>query len=135
MTPESNECFITVWAEKDFKGPSLRIDGPGEYPELGLSNYGWSDCISSLRVGPKAFVLAYEDHDFGGRMISFGPNQEVSDLSEMSFNDKIDSLRVIDSLKLLDHTTSESDVEAAVTAAAQPIKSRRTHKRSRRSRR
>jgi hypothetical protein len=99
---EKSGCYIDVWAEANFEGESLRIQGPAEYPLLGFSRGDWGDRIGSLRVGPNAFVIAYGDPDFGDRQVTFGPCDEIADLGDLKFDDDIDSMRVIDSLRIFD---------------------------------
>ena len=111
MGKKSNRCYIEVWRDKNFEGEGLRIYGPGEFRNLRFKNTHWGDRISSLRVGPHAFVLAYRDRDFKNKMIAFGPNQSIADLNHVKFNNKIDSIQVINSLKILDQLYSEDAVE------------------------
>jgi hypothetical protein len=85
------------------------------------SNAKWSDDISSLRVGPNAFVLAYENKQFKGGMLRLAPNQAVPDLREMRFNDEIDSLKVINSLKIFDWLWSERAPTASQTRVDEKI--------------
>ena len=99
---EKSGCYIDVWADANFEGESVRIQGPAEYPSLGFAQGDWGDKISSLRVGPNAFVIAYQDPNFGERQVTFGPDDEVADLSGLKFDDEIDSMRVIDSLRIFD---------------------------------
>lgn len=98
---ESGDCWVEVWRESNFKGTPVRIHGPAEYATLRFGNEDWSNRIASLRVGPHAFVLAYRDKDFKAEMVSFGPNQEVENLREFKFDNEIDSLKLIDSMKNL----------------------------------
>ena len=102
MTEKSRGCYIDVWADADFKGECIRIQGPAEYPSLAFAQGDWGDRIGSLRVGPNAFVIAYQDPNFGDRQVTFGPDDEVADLSGLKFDDEIDSMRVIDSLRIFD---------------------------------
>jgi hypothetical protein len=95
-------CYIDVWADANFEGESVRIQGPAEYPTLQFSQGDWGDRIGSLRVGPNAFVIAYRDPNFGDRQVTFGPDDEIADLGGLKFDDEIDSMRVIDSLKIFD---------------------------------
>jgi hypothetical protein len=101
MTDKSG-CYIDVWAGANFEGESVRIQGPAEYPTLQFSQGDWGDRVGSLRVGPNAFVIAYRDPNFGDRQVTFGPDDEIADLGDLKFDDEIDSLRVIDSLKIFD---------------------------------
>lgn len=99
---EKSGCYIDVWADADFEGESVRIQGPSEYPTLGFAKGDWGNRIGSLRVGPNAFVIAYSDPNFGDRQVTFGPCDEVADLGDLKIDDDIDSMRVIDSLKIFD---------------------------------
>lgn len=99
---EKSGCYIDVWMKANFEGQSVRIQGPAEYPSLIFGQGDWGDRISSLRVGPNAFVIAYQDPNFGERQVTFGPGDEITDLGDLSFDDDIDSMRVIDSLRIFD---------------------------------
>lgn len=117
MRARETDCYIDVWKEADFGGERRRIHGPAEYPALGSEEGGWGDAIGSLRVGPRAFVMAYHSRDFKDRMVAFGPNDEVADLCDLKFEDEIDSVKVIDSLKIFDHVLGR-DLKAAAEAEA-----------------
>ena len=99
---EKSGCYIDVWADANFEGESVRIQGPAEYPSLSFAQGDWGDRIGSLRVGPNAFVIAYSDPNFAERQITFGPCDEIADLGDLKFDDDIDSMRVIDSLRIFD---------------------------------
>jgi hypothetical protein len=96
------DCYIEIWSDKNFGGEYLRIDGPVELQVMNFEKLDWGDSISSLRVGPGAFVLVYADEGFTGSMTSFGPSQEVANLDELKFDDEIDSMRLVNSLKVFD---------------------------------
>jgi len=95
-------CYIEVWSEKNFEGEHLRIEGPVECQALRFATLNWGGSISSLRVGPSAFVLVYAEEGFKGAMLSVGPGQEVANLEELSFNDEIDSIRLVNSMKIFE---------------------------------
>ena len=95
-------CFVEIWRDKNFEGEHLLIEGPAEYEALNSLARDWSGDICSLRVGPNAFVIAYENDSFKGEMICFGPCQEVADLSELNFDDEIDSMKLINSVKIFE---------------------------------
>ena len=109
MGKKPNQCYIDVWRDKNFEGEKLRIYGPSELRNLRFKNTHWGNRISSLRVGPHAFVLAYRDRDFKNKMIAFGPNQSIADLNHVKFDNQIDSIQVINSLKILDQLYSDPD--------------------------
>jgi hypothetical protein len=102
MAQKQGDCYVDVWRDADFRGETLRIYGPAEYPSLDFDEGGWGDDIGSLRVGPGAFVMAYHRRDFREELITFGPNDEVADLGRFRFDDDIESVKVIDSLKIFD---------------------------------
>ena len=102
----STGCYIEVWRDKNFEGECLTIEGPGEIEDLCSNHMTWCGSIESLRVGPHAFVLAYGETEFKGKMISLGPGEELSDLGNIKFDDEIDSIRIVDSIKVFDCTSS-----------------------------
>jgi hypothetical protein len=99
-------CYIEVWRDKDFEGECLIIEGPGEIADLCSNKSTWCSRIRSLRVGPQAFVLAYGDKNFKGDMMRLGPSEEVPDLGNVKFDNAIDSMRIVDSIKVFDCTSS-----------------------------
>src|SRR5215203_6938932 len=125
MPQQTGDCYIDVWRGADFRGETTRIHGPAQYASLELTQGNWGNDIGSLRVGPNAFVLAYHRRDFRDEPITFGPNDEVADLSQFRFDDDIESLKVIDSLKIFDRLAYNSALtpeppEADSTAAGEP---------------
>jgi hypothetical protein len=110
---KDGDCYIDIWRDANFEGESLRLRGPAEYAHMKFEQADWGDQIGSLRVGPRAFVLAYRDRDFKDKQITFGPNDEVADLGELRFDDDIDSVRVIDSLKIFDRLLNRDSFAAA----------------------
>ena len=119
MAQKSGDCYIDVWRDADFRGETVRIYGPAEYASLDFAQGRWGDDIGSLRVGPNAFVMAYHRRDFQEELVTFGPNEEVADLGRFKFDDDIESMKVIDSLKIFNHLEYNSahapeDTEAAV---------------------
>lgn len=126
MTEQKGDCYIDVWRDADFRGETIRLHGPAEYASLDLAQENWGDDIGSLRVGPNAFVLAYHRRHFQDEPVTFGPNDEVADLSQFKFDDDIESLKVIDSLKIFDRLAynavlaPETHDDAPVTGDAKP---------------
>lgn len=138
MKAKENDCYIDVWRDADFGGERRRIYGPAEYPTLEFEGVGWGDDIGSLRVGPRAFVMAYHSRDFQDRVVAFGPNDEVADLRELKFEDEMDSVKVIDSLKIFDEVVGRGALAAEEAAAERearkqnPSKPKNRHKGRRR---
>ena len=105
----TNGCYVDVWRGKDYEGEHLRIDGPIRYETLTVRAGNWGNEISSLRVGPEAFVEVFEDENFKGKMICFGPGDEVSNLAAYKLDDDVESIRVISSIRLLESSRHEPD--------------------------
>ncbi|HWS53661.1 MAG TPA: hypothetical protein VN228_06025 [Pyrinomonadaceae bacterium] len=124
---KDEDCYVDIWRDANFGGECLRLHGPAEFPRLLFEQGDWGDQIGSLRVGPRAFVLAYRDRDFKDKKVTFGPNDEVADLSGLKFDDDIDSVQVIDSLKIFDRLLGRQDPPAAAEA---PPKRRRVKKKT-----
>ena len=114
MGHPTDDCYIDVWRDAGFRGETVRIYGPAEYSSLELAQGHWGDDIGSLRVGPNAFVLAYHRRNFQDEPVTFGPNDEVADLSQFRFDDDIESLKVIDSLKIFDRLAYNAALTPAV---------------------
>ncbi|HYE12914.1 MAG TPA: hypothetical protein VD968_00545 [Pyrinomonadaceae bacterium] len=102
MKPKDSDCYVDIWKDADFRGERLRVYGPAEYPNMLFEQGDWGDHVGSLRVGPHAFVMAFAGRDFRDGMITLGPNDEVARLDDVKFDDEMDSLRVIDSMKIFD---------------------------------
>jgi hypothetical protein len=141
MAEKTGDCYIDVWRDADFGGETIRIYGPAEYPMLSFAQGSWGDDIGSLRVGPNAFVMAFRHREFRDKLITFGPNDEVADLSQFKFDDDIESMKVIDSLKIFDRLgynsppkpeASEADAPEAAPAAASRREPENRHKGRRR---
>jgi len=133
MAQKSGDCYIDVWRDADFRGETTRIYGPAEYCTLDLAQGNWGDDIGSLRVGPNAFVMAYQRRDFQDKLITFGPNDEVADLSQFKLDNEIESLKVIDSLKIFNHlaynsalTTEAPDADSTEGGEPNPNKGKRS---------
>lgn len=122
---KEEDCYVDIWRDANFGGECLRLHGPAEFARLLFEQGDWGDQIGSLRVGPRAFVLAYRDRDFKDKHVTFGPNDEVADLGELKFDDDIDSVQVIDSLKIFDHLLGRQDPPAGEEAPPKPAKAKK----------
>ena len=100
MREKTPDCYIDVWRDADFGGETRRLYGPAEFPTLRFADADWGDDIGSLRVGPNAFVMAYRGRDFKDELTAFGPNDEIADLRALRLDDDLDSLKLIDSLRI-----------------------------------
>ena len=120
MAQKTGDCYIDVWREANFGGETVRIYGPAEYADLALAEGYWGDDIGSLRVGPDAFVMAFRRRGFRDGPVTFGPFDEVADLSELKFDDDIESLKVIDSLKIFERVGYNEAPAPPAGAAARP---------------
>jgi len=99
---EGAGCYIDLWKDKDYEGKHVHITGPRQYSDLQSFPSEWGNNVSSLRVGPCAFVEAYDQKGLTGKMVCFGPNQDVPDLAEIEFENKIGSMKIISVIKIFD---------------------------------
>lgn len=129
------DCYIEVWTEKNFEGEHLRIEGPVECETLEVASLEWGDAISSLRVGPTAFVLVYTEKGFNGAMMSFGPGQEAPNLEELNFNDEVASIKLINSIKVFDGLRTEDVTKPAGASTTEKKRNKETGRRKPRTRR
>ena len=111
MAEKQGGCYVDVWREADFGGEMIRIEGPAEYATLEFEQGDWGDRIGSLRVGPNAFVIAYRGRDFQDGPVTFGPDDECADLAQFKCDDDIESVKVIDSLKIFARVEYNSDLQ------------------------
>lgn len=102
MKDTSSECYIDIWREADFKGETRRLRGPASHPHLHFREGDWGNDIGSLRLGPHAFVLAFRGENYADEVLTLGPNDQVADLRALKCEDDIESLRLINSLKIFD---------------------------------
>jgi hypothetical protein len=93
---ETNGCWIEVWDKPAFKGRSLRLYGPADFPYLRIAEDGWRSSIQSIQVGPNAYIQCYEDLNFFDSVFWLLPDQRVEDVADLACNDDIDSLRLFD---------------------------------------
>ncbi|HEX7174387.1 MAG TPA: hypothetical protein VF240_03785 [Pyrinomonadaceae bacterium] len=119
MKHTPNECYIDVWREAGFKGETRRLHGPASHPHLHFREGDWADDIGSLRLGPHAFVLAFREENYADAMLTLGPNDEVYDMRALKFDNEIESLRLINSLKIFDHL-HENVGDTAITTTHAP---------------
>ena len=119
MAEKPGDCYLDVWRDADFGGEMVRIQGPCEYAALDFTQGDWGDDIGSLRVGPGAFVIAYRRRDFQDEPVTFGPNDEVADLRQLRFDDDMESVKVIDSLKIFARVPYNADLSPP---APEPVK-------------
>ena len=110
---QANGCYIEIWRDKDCGGEHLRIEGPIEYRTLKAHVTDWGNDISSLCVGPNAFVEVFENEAFEGKMLCFGPNEEVPDLGKYKFNDDTESIKIINSLRLFERARQDQQADEA----------------------
>jgi len=121
VTHTPNECYIDIWREADFRGETRRLHGPASHPHLHFREGGWGDDIGSLRLGPHAFVLAFRGENYADAMLTLGPNDQVSDLRALKFDDEIESLRLINSLKIFDRLHEGGGDAAPAAGLAQSL--------------
>lgn len=116
----TQDCWADFYQDVQYAGPHIRLDGPTQLSNLtNLQGANWDMRIESLKVGPKAKVIVFENQDFKLTLKEmanhpdlmhalgvteqqikedaediFSPNAAVHDLSDFHFTDKIRSLKI-----------------------------------------
>lgn len=116
---QASDCWVEIFDKTLFEGAHARLEGPADLPDLKrIGGADWSARIESLKVGPKAKVVAFRNENFkenaGGPVyhgealqawgespesysdqeIAFGPGAEEHHLGELNFHRAIRSLAI-----------------------------------------
>jgi hypothetical protein len=82
--PNPEGCFVQVWQQANFVGPSDYINGPRRYPSLRdmPGRRDWRDRIGSFKVGPSSTVTVtvYSEENFGGNTLRAVSNTALAEL-------------------------------------------------------
>jgi hypothetical protein len=92
----SNGCWLDVHDAARLGGNSRRLHGPAEFPGLRIREKHWGENIASLAVGPVAYVQCYRADHFDDTVFWLLPNQLVEAVEELSFVERVDSIRLYD---------------------------------------
>lgn len=100
-----NGCWTLFFAGAEFEPPAARLNGPTfiekfeadpvVIPEL--KNVGGPVFLRSAQsviVGPRARLLGYESERFSKRSLVLDPGQQVADLVDIGFHERVESLQV-----------------------------------------
>jgi hypothetical protein len=117
-------CWAEFFLHSNYAGPHFRLAGPIQLENLlNINGENWASRIDSLKVGPKATLVVFENINFKLTLkeiekypdlmrslgvteqdvkedaeLIFGANATIHDLSDFNFHHKIRSLK-IDCLK------------------------------------
>lgn len=69
---------VSFYGNHNFKDFIASYTGPQAQPDPGISY------IDSLKVGPNTWLIAYQQHNYGGDALKVGPNSSHSDLHKVS---------------------------------------------------
>ena len=90
-------CWVTFYESADFRDKSITLNGPAEYSKLnnlpGSGGEDWGDQFGSLKTGPGAWVVVYNDENYSDDHYTFGPGSNIPTLRN---SDDIDSLKIFD---------------------------------------
>lgn len=113
-------CWAEFFQNSDYAGPHFRLSGPVELDNLhNVNGENWALRIDSLKVGPKAKLVIFENINFKLTLkemakypdlmralgyteqdvkedseLIFGANANIHDLSDFNFHHKIRSLKI-----------------------------------------
>ena len=113
-------CWAEFFQHSDYAGPHFRLAGPIQLENLlNINGENWASRIDSLKVGPKATLVVFENINFKLTLkeieknpdlmrslgvteqdvkedaeLIFGANATIHDLSDFNFHHKIRSLKI-----------------------------------------
>lgn len=113
-------CWAEFFQHSDYAGPHFRLAGPVKLDNLqNVNGENWASRIDSLKVGPKAKLVVFENINFKLTLkeiakypdlirslgsteqdvkedseLIFGANANIHDLSDFNFHHKIRSLKM-----------------------------------------
>ena len=113
-------CWAEFFQHSNYAGPHFRLAGPVELDNLqNVNGENWASRIDSLKVGPKARLVVFENINFKLTLkeiakypdlirslgsteqdvkedaeLIFGANATIHDLSDFNFHHKIRSLKM-----------------------------------------
>ena len=115
-----DNCWAEFYQHSDYAGPHFRLAGPIQLDTLlNVNGENWASRIDSLKVGPKATLVIFENTNFKLTLkeiakypdlmhslgvteqdvkedaeLIFGANATINDLSDFNFHHKIRSLKI-----------------------------------------
>lgn len=91
----ANGCWIRLFEDENFRGPFLTLVGPADVFSLETPLGNMARKWESATTGPRATVAAYDNENFGQKVMNFKPGQRVPDLDpKLGFFENIRSLRI-----------------------------------------
>lgn len=91
---ENKGCWVKFFDKKNFQGDSLFLSGPVTLPRLiGPFGYDWENKVRSVKVGPKANLTIFDNHNYRDEDKFLDAGADVANLSkEMGFFDNFRSM-------------------------------------------
>ena len=91
---ENRRCWVKFFDKKNFQGDSLFLSGPVTLPRLiGPFGYDWENKVRSVKVGPKANLTIFDNHNYRDEDKFLDAGANVANLSkEMGFFDNFRSM-------------------------------------------
>lgn len=91
---ENEGCWVKFFDKKNFQGDSLFLSGPINLPRLiGPFGYDWENKVRSVKVGPKANLTIFDNHNYRDEDKFLDAGANVANLSkEMGFFDNFRSM-------------------------------------------
>jgi hypothetical protein len=82
--PSPEGCFVQVWDQPFFVGPTDYVNGPRKYPTLRdmPGRRDWRNRIRSLKVGSSASVTVWSQENFSGSALRAARNAAHPELPE-----------------------------------------------------
>ncbi len=90
-----NECWVILYANYGYQGDFVEVIGPGEVPDLRYHGHiNMNDKISSIMIGKNAICRCYRKVNFIKQPLTFLPDENYSNLSNLGYNNYTSSFKV-----------------------------------------
>jgi hypothetical protein len=83
--PSPDGCFVQVWEQPFFAGPSDYVNGPRRYPTLRdmPGRRDWRNRIRSLKAGSSSSVTVWSEENFSGSALYAVRNAAHAELPDV----------------------------------------------------
>ena len=89
-------CYVDLFERPKQRGTVTRLPGPATYLELLTARSGVELQISSLTIGPGAYVLCFDHRAAERACLWLGPSLMLSDWSDAGITEAMTSLLILD---------------------------------------
>ncbi len=96
VEPQAKGCWVELYSKDGFRGDRLTLVGPLDMAKMrGPFGADWENEVESIRTGPKATVMIFDNENFAEHSEVVVPDKEIADLdNRMELFDNFRSMRI-----------------------------------------